>query len=201
MTFFSIPAAFLIALILIPLAYGQSDRAQGVAGQPDPYVSVQESTDLLLAKLKELQPIFESDPQRFYAEVEQTLLPYIDFDGFSKRVMAKYYRLATEEQRQQFEVKFRKALIHTYASALVEFDNEKVVVQEPTNDQRSDDRASIILEIHTSSGAVYPVEYQLSLEGDKWLLYNVVINGINIGLQFRSQFNADMQKYRKDISQ
>jgi len=33
----------------------------------------------------------------------------------------------------------------------------------------------------------------------RWLLRNVIINGINIGLQFRSQFNAYMQKYRGDI--
>lgn len=192
----------LISVCLLLMLSATTARADTAApNQADPYQAVKESTDLLIGKLKELQPIYKDDPTRFFDEVEATLEPYIDFDGFSKRVMAKYYRLATDEQRAQFQEKFRQALIRTYGSALVEFDNEKVLVLEPTKPQTSEDKASINIEVHTSGGAVYPVEYQLSLEGNRWLLYNVVINGINIGLQFRSQFNAEMQKHRRDIDQ
>ncbi len=64
---------------------------------------------------------------------------------------------------------------------------------------RDASRAAVTLDIHGKNGAIYPVEYSLVLKDDVWKLRNVVINGINIGLQFKSQFGFYMQKHRNDI--
>jgi len=161
--------------------------------------SVVDSTDVLLSRLKEVQPIYESDPEQFFSEVQGALDPYVDFEGFAKRVMARHFTKATPAQQQSFLEKFRRALVRTYATALLEFDNQKVVVLEPSRPQKKPNRATIEIEVHAKSGVIYPVHYQLGLQGERWMLRNVIINGINIGLQFRSQFNAYMQKYRGDI--
>ena len=183
---------FLFAFLLL-FSFG------GAAAQTA-YESVNESTDLLLKRLVEVQPLYEEDPEQFFSAVQDALNPYIDFEGFAKRVMAKHYRSASEAQREAFVGRFQDALIKTYATALLEFDNQKVVVVEPTTPQKREDRATILIEVYSGSGTVYPVHYQLGLEEDgRWMLRNVIINGINIGLQFRSQFNAYMQKYKKDI--
>lgn len=178
------------------------------------YDSVRESTDNLLERLIKVQPFYDSEPDRFFDEVNAALGPYIDFEGFAKRVMAKHYRKASVEQRRIFVDKFRHSLIKTYATALIEFDNEKVVVLKPSAPQKKPDRATIKIEIHAKSGTIFTVHYQLDLvdsperdlvnspertNQNRWLLRNVIINGINIGLQFRSQFNAYMQKYHGDI--
>ncbi len=160
--------------------------------------AVQASTDVLLEKLIEVQPLYESDPEKFFSEVEGALDPYIDFESFAKGVMAKHYRTATPEQRQQFEAAFREALIRTYAKALVEFDNQEVVVL-AADGPDDGDKAVVKLEVHGSSGAVYPIAYQMIRKEDQWLLRNVAINGINIGLQFRGQFASFMQRYKRDI--
>ena len=182
-----------VALFAMPLAIAQAPPIQQTA-----YESVVESTDVLLAKLTEVKPIYEEDPQRFYREVQLALDPYVDFEGFAKRVMAKHYRKANDSQRERFVLEFKQSLIDTYATALLEFDNQKVVVLPPTSADDGE-TAVILVEVHAKSGAVYPVHYQLELINDRWLLRNVIINGINMGLQFRSQFNAYMQKYRQDL--
>jgi phospholipid transport system substrate-binding protein len=188
---------YLIVAMLLSFSL-PSWGASNVAGTA--YESVQESTDLLLTRLVEVQPIYESEPEKFFAEVENALEPYIDFVGFAKRVMAKHYRAASPEQRLVFVDRFKESLVHTYATALIEFDNEKVIVLAPTTPQKADDRATIMIEVHAKSGTIFPVQYQLELnEEQRWMLRNVIINGINIGLQFRSQFNAYMQKYKKDV--
>tara|TARA_R110002072_G_scaffold2252_3_gene18619 strand:- start:2672 stop:3274 length:603 start_codon:yes stop_codon:yes gene_type:complete len=169
------------------------------AATPDPKQAVQEATDTLLAKLIAVKPLYAESPAKFFTEIDQSLAPFVDFDGFSRSVMAKYYRRATEKQKQQFVETFRKGLIETYAKALVEFDNEKVILLEPSIDPERPDRASIGLEIHGANNRIFPVEYSLILVENQWLLRNVVIEGINIGLQFRSQFAASMQKNRNDI--
>lgn len=187
--------------LIIAMLLSFSLPGWGASNVPETaYESVQESTDLLLARLVEVQPIYESDPDNFFAEVQNALEPYVDFVGFAKGVMAKHYRAASPEQQMAFVERFKESLIGTYVSALVEFDNERVIVLEPKVAQKKENRAVTMLEVYAKSGAIYPVQYQLERSDDgRWMLRNVIINGINIGLQFRSQFNAYMQKYNRDV--
>lgn len=168
-------------------------------GAPDPKQSVEETTAALLAKLVEVKPLYESNPEQFFKEVDSALGPFIDFKAFSRGVMAKYYRRADDAQKSRFEETFRLGLIQTYAKALVEFDNQKVDVMESGSARKKEGRASIDLLVHGQAGAQYTVNYSLGLVDDVWKLRNITIEGINIGLQFRSQFAAYMQKYRNNI--
>ena len=187
--------------LIIAMLLSFSLPGWGASNVPETaYESVQESTDLLLARLVEVQPIYESDPDNFFAEVQNALEPYVDFVGFAKGVMAKHYRAASPEQQMAFVERFKESLIGTYVSALVEFDNERVIVIEPKVPQKKENRAVIMLEVYAKSGTIYPVQYQLERNDEgRWMLRNVIINGINIGLQFRSQFNAYMQKYQRNV--
>ena len=53
--------------------------------------------------------------------------------------------------------------------------------------------------MHGQAGAQYTVNDSLGLVDDVWKLRNITIEGINIGLQFRSQFAAYMHKFRNNI--
>ena len=47
---------------------------------------------------------------------------------------------------------------------------------------------------------IYPVDYSVVYKDEAWKLRNVVIDGINVGLQFRSQFADSMRRRRhRDI--
>lgn len=187
---------FRIWLVAMLLLWPASSFAQDTT--QDPYTAVKSATDRLLSRLVEVQPIYKTDPEKFYSEIQKSLSPFIDFDGFSKGVMAKYYRRANQKQRDQFADKFQQELIRTYSNALVKFNNEKVEI-EPLAVPPDDGRATVDLKVYGSDGTIYPVQYSLALVDGSWKLRNVVINGINIGLQFRSQFANYMQKYHDNI--
>lgn len=174
--------------------------ATGVQAEdaPDPVESVESATKELLNKLDEVRPLYDSDKDKFFSEIEGALGPFIDFEGFARGVMAKYYRLASDEQKAEFAQTFQNQLIRTYSSALVEFENEKIEVL-PLESPPENGRATARLEIHAEDGTVYPVTYTLALVDGKWKLRNIIVEGINIGLQFRSQFSNYMQQYRNNI--
>jgi phospholipid transport system substrate-binding protein len=172
---------------------------QAMAEQKSARVAVEESTNLLLAKLIEIQPLYAEDPELFFQQVESSLAPFIDFDGFSRGVMAKYYRRATDEQKSRFVKVFQDKMIRTYAKALLEFDNQRVEVVESTSTESKPDRAAIDLIVHSNDGTVYTINYSMVLVDEQWMLRNITIEGINIGLQFRSQFSAYMDKYGNRI--
>ncbi|MDA1299117.1 MAG: ABC transporter substrate-binding protein [Proteobacteria bacterium] len=178
-----------------------SEVAAGPVFSDSPAETVRGATDQLLAKLLVITPLYRCDKELFFERVSSSISPYIDFDGFARGVMAKYYRLASEQQIKAFAGEFRLGLIRTYSSALVEFDNQKVVVSGSEISDRSPDRATVSVEVHGKDGTVYPVEYSMAKVDGQWQVRNVVINGINMGLQFRSQFSAYMQKYGNDIGQ
>lgn len=160
---------------------------------------VEQATNELLAKLKEIQPLYESDKEKFFAEVENSVDPFIDFEGFARGVMAKYYRRASDEHKQRFVQKFKDSLVRTYGDALVGFDGQKIKVLESSGESGREDRASVKLEIHGTDGQVYPVTYTMVYVDGTWKLRNLTVEGINIGLQFRSQFASYMQEHGNDI--
>ncbi len=198
-TILTFPFPFFVIVIvtaLFPMLSMAEDKSVTAVSA---YEEVKRITDDLLKKLVEVQPLYETDRQKFYQEVDQSLGQFIDFDGFSRGVMAKYYRRATDEQKKRFVDTFRDELIQTYSKALVGFDNEEVIVKQDDKPQKDPRKAKIRLEIHGKDGTIYPVDYSLVQKNGTWKLRNIVINGINIGLQFRSQFSSSMQKYKNDI--
>jgi phospholipid transport system substrate-binding protein len=156
--------------------------------------AIQETVDSLLNVIREGKGYFDSDPDRFYQAVENVLDPVIDFNTFSRGVMAVYYRRATSEQRQHFEGNFRQALIHTYGKALLSYGDEKVEVLPADRPSTQPDRDSVKTEITSKEGKVYPVIYSMRRGKDGvWRVYNLIINGINIGLTYRNQFASSMK--------
>ena len=81
------------------------------------------------------------------------------------------------------------------------FDNPQVKVMQPTTPQKKPERPIITIEITGQDGSVYRVDYNLILLDGQWKLRNVIINGINIGLQFRSQFQASMSRNNNNLDE
>jgi len=167
----------------------------------DPFDAVKKANDVLLSQLNESLGLHKTDPAAFYKAVDESLGPFVDFAGFSRGVMAKYYKRATKQQQQEFVEVFRKGLIETYSNALVGFDNQQVKVMQPTTPQKKPERPIITIEITGRDGSVYKVDYNLILLDGQWKLRNVIINGINIGLQFRSQFQASMSRNNNNLDE
>ncbi len=165
---------------------------------------VNASSSALLALIEESRPWAKSEPERFYAEVESILAPAVDFRMFARNVMWKHYATATPAQRKRFAESFKWSLVRTYALALTEFNGGEVKVLPADRPSKRPDRDRVKMEIRTDAGEVYPLIYSMRQGKDgQWRVFNVVVNGVNMGLTFRSQFDAAMQdnQYAGDVDQ
>ncbi len=177
-------------------------RAESEGGPQTPQDMVRQTSDAVLELIDEAQGYAQEDPERFYREVEAVLAPAVDFESFARSVMAVHYRDATPEQRSRFAESFKWGLVRTYALALTEFRDGEVVVVPPDRPPRSPTRQTVKMEIRTSSGEVYPVLYSVTRDDDgSWQVQNLIVNGINMGLTYRNQFNGAMKdpKYGGDL--
>ena len=163
-----------------------------------PHDVVQSTTTELLGELKANKEQYKSNPQAFYDTLDRILAPVVDADGISRSIMTvKYSRKATPEQMQRFQENFKRSLFQFYGNALLEYNNQGIVVDPAKADDGK--RASVGMKVTGNNGAVYPVQYTLENLGGEWKVRNVIVNGINIGKLFRDQFADAMQRNGNDL--
>ncbi|KZZ75833.1 hypothetical protein A3765_10275 [Oleiphilus sp. HI0130] len=162
--------------------------------------TVEKNVKDILRTFEEQKPRFETDPDGFYVEMEKAISSIIDFRRIAARVMGKYARKATKDQRNEFVESFKESLFNTYTKAIVDQGSFEMRVVKAQINPRSDTRASVEMEVITSNGSVYPVTYSMykNKEG-RWYMENVIVFGINIGLAFRDKFDSEMKSRKGDI--
>jgi len=161
---------------------------------------VDENTQKLVQKLNAEKGLYEQDPEAFYASMDETLEEFVDFRRIAARVMGRYARQTTPEQRDAFVEKFKRSLFDSYAQALVSAEDFEIIVKEATILPQNEDRASVEMELISASGNRYPVTYSMYRTGDgRWMMENVIVEGVNIGLAFRDRFAQEMEENRGQV--
>ncbi|MDY6815837.1 MAG: ABC transporter substrate-binding protein [Pseudomonadota bacterium] len=186
----------LLALTLVAAVVAQAQAQADQSGQAEElreYVDV--NTRKLVEKLNKERALYKEDSEAFYRSMNETLTDFVDFRRIAARVMGRYARQTTPEQRDQFVEKFKRSLFDSYARSLVDARDFRIDVQEATILPRNEDRASVRLEVISSSGNRYPVVYSMYRNNDgQWLVENVIVEGVNIGLAFRDRFSQEMEE-------
>lgn len=201
---------FLLMCTLCSSLIASFANAQG----QDPYKVVQQTTEQVLVIVKDAKGYSAKDPKRFNTEVTAVMDKVIDFDDFARGVMGiyasgqRYKALTSEDEKtafrervQRFSSTFKQGLIDTYASSLLNFNGEKVETLPPKKgDDLTTGSATVIQNIFNGSGKTYVVQYSMRRnKAGEWKLHNLIIEGINLGLTYRSQFSASAEKYHGDI--
>ncbi|MGO3343927.1 MAG: MlaC/ttg2D family ABC transporter substrate-binding protein [Marinomonas sp.] len=142
----------------------------------------------------------KNDAALLTRRIDTILTPVIDFDDFSKKVMGKYYRRATPDQRLRFATVTKNTLLNTYSVSLLELDPSQINVL-PLGPQRGDREVKVDVDFQRTDGSALNLNFFMQDYGqNSWKLSNVVINNINFGLTFRKQFAVMMQQNHNDIN-
>jgi phospholipid transport system substrate-binding protein len=185
-------------LALLVLVAGQA-RANASA-EADLRVYVNESTQKLVQKLNAEKGLFEEDPQAFYQLMDENLDGFVDFRRIAARVMGRYARQTTPEQRDDFVERFKRSLFDAYAQALVETDDFEMAVQDVEILPNNSNRASVQMQLTSAGGNRYAITYSMYKNGEgRWLMENVIVEGVNIGLAFRDRFAQAVEQNRGQI--
>jgi phospholipid transport system substrate-binding protein len=184
-------ALTLMALCVASVQAGPEDELQQY---------VDENTQRLVDQLNAERGLYERDPEAFYQSMDDALEGFVDFRRIAARVMGRYARQTTPEQRDEFVVQFKRSLFDSYAQALVSAEDFKIKVNDATINPQDDNRASVAMEVITASGNRHSVTYSMyRKEGGNWMMENVIVEGVNIGLSFRDRFTQEMEANRGQV--
>ncbi|RCV92257.1 phospholipid-binding protein MlaC [Vreelandella rituensis] len=181
-----------ILLLVVPL------HLQAQAPSQSPEALIRENITDFMDELENREDYYADNIDELEALVESSLEEVADFRYIGASVMGRYYQNATPEQRSRFADIFRQTLIDTYTKGLVTFDYDELRVLDVQQPQRQEDQASVAMEIVATDSSVYPVSYSLRLSNGEWRVVNVIVNGINLGLTFRNQFDQAMRDHNRD---
>ena len=179
--------SFLLALVFCLMATVSTHAADMTARQ-----TAEAGADRILALLND--PAFK-DPSTKPAirqKVEAEVLQLFDFDEFSTSTVGPSWRKFTPEQKEGFKTAFTDLLRNTYIDTLDEYDGQKIrfTGEVVANNGK---RVEVQMEFLTSKQA-HPVAFRMLEKNGRWVVYDVLIEGISMIKNYRDQFRDILSK-------
>lgn len=125
------------------------------------------------------------------AAIRQVANEIFDFNEVSKRSMGRYWQARTPAEQQEFTQTFTDLLEYTYISRIEGYSGEKVQF---VGEQPEGDYAVVKTKIVTHQGVEIPVDYRMFSQSGRWRAYDVNIEGVSLVANYRTQFNAILQR-------
>lgn len=183
-----LPVMFLALLLGAAAAWAQPE---------EPGALVRETSDRMLAVLKEQHDAITAEPARLYGLVHEIVLPHFDFERMSRWVLGKHWRQANAQQQQEFVNQFRTLLVRTYGTALLEYTDQQVRFL-PARISADGKDATVRTEVVKPGAPAIPINYSMYLGDKGWKVYDVVIDGISLVSNYRTTFASEIRSHGID---
>jgi len=158
-----------------------------------PDVMLKQTSDEVIAILKQKREQLKGDPDLVYELVHEYILPHLDEVTIAKLALGKNWRDATREQKLEFIDEFRNLLIRTYGKSLSEFSDQQINYF-PVNMKQGEEKVVVKSEVLQPGGPSIPVAYRMRIKDDAWKVYDLSIDGISLVTSYRGTFDQEVRK-------
>ena len=166
----------------------------------DPYLFIDSNAQKMVQVLTENVDLFESDRELYENKIKEIFEPMIDFRRVAASVMGKkYYLMASKDERAEFVNIFKDSLLDTYAETLAQWGDSLISTEFPISNVDKQITSIEVRQTLDTGSSKYPISYKLRKSNDGWKIVNIIINGVNLGLTFRNQFQALAVSNGEDI--
>ena len=172
-----------------------------LVGESDPHKFIDSQSQEMVSIIINNQKLFAEDPELFKDKISMIFEPMVDFRRVGASVMGKkYYLASSKSQRLEFIQAFKNSLLDTYTSTLAQWGDQRIETVFPEvfeNKNIEDVQQNLI-----TASNIYPITYKVrkNKSGD-WLIINIIVNGVNLGLTFRNQFQALAKEHDENIDE
>jgi phospholipid transport system substrate-binding protein len=114
-----------------------------------------------------------------------------DWEEMSRRSLGRHWAQRSEQEKKEFVSLFGKLLERTYVDKVEGYSGEKVNY---TGEKVDGDYAEVDVKIVTNKNTEIPVVYRMRAKGEKWWVYDMVIEGVSLVNNYRTQFSDMLAK-------
>ena len=157
----------------------------------NPYVFIDNNAQKMVQVLTLEAALFETDRSLYEQKIKDIFEPMIDFRRVAASVMGKkYYLIASQGERSEFVLIFKDSLLDTYAETLAQWGDSTITTKFPDSKSNIYEKNVEVKQVLNTGSSKYPISYKLRRNEEGWKIVNIIINGVNLGLTFRNQFQA-----------
>jgi phospholipid transport system substrate-binding protein len=167
---------------IIALAAAALTLLAGTPAWAGPTDQLREYTDQVIKVLDD--PALARGDRR--AAVRKIAHEAFDVTETARRVLARHWQVRTPGERDEFTQLFAELLERTYIARLDEYGGERIRY---VGESIDGELATVRARIATRAGIEVPVESRMVRRGERWLIYDVLIENVSLVANYRSQFD------------
>lgn len=197
-SFRSLARGFALMAAVLSFSVGQANAVDAPDTKQEPHEIVSQVTEKMFAVVEKYDGD-ESDSEAYYSEIEQLLEPVVNFPFIARVVMGSHGENAADQQIKGFAEVFKKGLVRSYAKGIASYADSEITVVPSDKDVADARRVTVSQEVR-HEGSVHKLYYTMQRNSDgEWKLINVILDGVNLGRTFRSQFSQAMKNQDGDL--
>ena len=135
-------------------------------------------------------PALQDKPEQRRAEVRKIAEGIFDYPDTARRALGPHWSARSPQEQQEFAKLFADLLDRAYVSKIELYQGERVRYVGETADG---DEATVKTVIATKKSSDIPVDYRMHRKDGRWLVYDVIIEGVSLVSNYRTQFNKIVQ--------
>jgi phospholipid transport system substrate-binding protein len=124
-------------------------------------------------------------------KLRQVISDFFDFTILSRLTLGKNWKKFKPDQQKEFVRLYQIILENVYMDRIMAYTDEKIVFTKEIN--HSEKKAEVQSKIQAKAGDI-PINYRLVRRKNGWKVYDVVIEGISMVKNYRSQFGQILRK-------
>lgn len=165
----------------------------GMAAPPPPDAVVRETTDRVLKMV--MAPEFQGDERR--AERRTEMIKVVDqlFDWqlMAQLALGRHWRGLKPAEQAEFVPVFKELIVSSYLGHVESYEGEKIVYQ-PAVADLDKGRGEVKIVVATKAHGDVDILYRLYLKGEEWQVRDVVVIGVSLVSNYRTQLNDLMHR-------
>ena len=167
------------------------DTGSTPAAQSSPMGVIQSAYNELISVLNDPACKGKAAKEKRRAKITELANRIFDFKKVSLLALGRNARKFTKAEFDEFAVIFSKLLentyiakIETYSEAKIKFEKERMLTP----------KKAVVETMVTYNGKEIPITYRLYKKGNSWRGYDVLVEGISLIKNYRTQFNELLAK-------
>jgi phospholipid transport system substrate-binding protein len=153
-----------------------------------PTDTLKETVDRIVQILAD--PGLQDKPEQRRTEVRKIAEGIFDYPDTARRALGPHWNARSPQEQEEFVKLFADLLDRGYISKIELYQGERVRYVGETADG---DEATVKTVIATKKSSEIPVDYRLHRKDGRWLIYDVIIEGVSLVSNYRTQFNKIVQ--------
>jgi phospholipid transport system substrate-binding protein len=164
--------------------------APAPAGAGAPTDQLKASVDQIIKVLED--PALRAGPraQERRAAIRKEAEGVFDFTETAKRSLGRHWQGLSDKDRQEFTALFTDLIERAYISKIERYSGERIAY---AGESMDGGLATVRTRFVTKQGTEVPVDYRMQQRGERWLVYDVSVEGVSLINNYRTQFDKIIQ--------